>query len=782
MTPRRSVLAVLILCVLCVSVVSFSVCRREPARVVYDLAGRMAVAGRWSSREVVLFGTPGAEPQQAEGFYREAPGENERFLWSRGESEVSLTWPAPQARAAVLEMAPYRGVKQQSVEVRLNGAPVAHFGLNDTRHRYRLELPSQAQRAGENRLRFVFAQTASPSDQAGSLDRRQLAAAFYSLTVGPDGDAALEDLLRRDAPAPFAATETGGVPALVQVGPSVLRYALALPEDPVLRFTPELHPSARAAAASALLRVTVRGEGAQEREVWRGQVGTGSRRAEVAVDLPGRAGDVVELGLHVAGAGTERFAWVLWRAPRVMGRSAAALLADAGEPPPEPERARGLRERLRGSNVVLVVLDAARAGNLGAYGYPRPTTPEIDRIAADGVVFQRAYTPAVYTLGAMSSLWTSQYPDRHHAEVSYADRLPADRLTLAQALGGRGVHTAGFVANAMAGTLFGFDRGFAEFHEVYRAFPEVGSRAESFRRLLPQWLEANAQRPFFAYVHFREPHFPYDPPAPFPARFGPDAPLGVEQRRDRAWYTDVNQGRVKPTPAEVDHLRRLYDANLAYVDQEVGALRAALEQAGLWDRTVMLIMADHGEQLYEHGYVSHSAQVFEQSVHVPLVLRLPAGRGPRGQRLDGLVDLLDVAPTVLDVFGGPGDGEAARQFQGRSLLGLIEGGPGKPAVVSRTVWERPVYALRDARFKLVHDTRTGQSRLFDLSSDPGEERDLAAAQPLRAAWYRQSLLHWLGQLGEGAARAAGGGGGAAALTPEQCENLKTLGYIHAGCR
>jgi arylsulfatase A-like enzyme len=750
---------------------------------VYDLAERMPVAERWSSREVVLFGTPAAEPQQAEGFYREGPGDGERFLWSRGESELSLNWPQPQARAAVLEMAPYRGVKAQAVEVRLNGAQVAHFSLNDTRHRYRLELPPQAQRAGDNRLRFVFAETASPSQAAGNPDRRQLAAAFYSLTVGPLGDAGLEDLLRRDAPPPFATTETGGVPALVQVGPSVLRYALALPRDAELRFTPELHPAARAAAASALVRVTVQTEGGAEREVWRGQVGTGSKRAEVAVGLPGRKGDVVQLGLHVAGAGSERFAWVVWKAPRVLGRSGAALIGTdvSGTASPETEGARRLREQLRGSKVVLVVLDAARADRFGAYGYGRATTPEVDRIASEGVVFERAYTPAVYTLGAMSSLWTSQYPDRHHAEVSYADRLPADRLTLSQVLGARGVHTAGFVANLMAGRLLGFDRGFSEFHEVHGLFPELGSRAESFRRVLPQWFQAHRDRPFFAYVHFREPHFPYDPPPPFNTRFGPDGPLDVGQRRDKAWYTDLNQGRVVPTPEQVEHLRRLYDGNLAYVDREVGELRRALEAAGLWDRTVILIMADHGEQLYEQGYVSHSAQVYEQSVRIPLIVRLPAGRGPRGVRLSGLVDLLDVAPTVLDVFGGSADGPAAREFQGRSLLDVMTGGPGKSATLSRTVWDRPVYALRDARYKLVHDTRTGQGRLFDLPADPAEQRDVSAAQPLRAAWYRQSLLQWLGRLGEGSARAAPTQG-AQALTPEQCANLKSLGYTHAGCK
>ncbi len=140
-----------------------------------------------------------------------------------------------------------------------------------------------------------------------------------------------------------------------------------------------------------------------------------------------------------------------------------------------------LRKGLAGSNVLLIILDAGRAQQFGCYGYPRATTPEIDRIAAEGVVFERVYTPSVYTLGAMSSLWTSQYPDRHHGDVSFNAKLPKDRLTLAELLSAQGIHTGGFVANAVAGRLFGFDRGFADFHEVLSTLGSSGARLPAGR-------------------------------------------------------------------------------------------------------------------------------------------------------------------------------------------------------------------------------------------------------------------------------------------------------------
>jgi arylsulfatase A-like enzyme len=760
-------------------VASLTGCPGSQKQVVYDLAERVRVAERWSSREVFLFGTSANEPHQVEGFYREGGRlEGDPYVWSKGEAELSLVFPEVRARTAVLDLAPYRGVKSQSVEVRLNGDPLTRLALNDDRHRYRLSLPAEAQKTGENRLRFVFLETGSPARDTGSADRRELAAAFYSLTVGAAEDPGVEDLLGRDAPHPFAVEPSGGIPVLSQVGPSVVRYAVKLPRQAELRFTPDLDPRARAAAGAAHFRVTAETRAGEEKEIWSQVVGAGDPKPkEVAVRLPGSAGDIVRVGLQVGAPASGRFAWGRWRAPRILGRPDLASSASRRSAE-EEARADGLRKSLSGVSVVYVVLDAARARQLGCYGYSRATTPEIDRIAAEGIVFERAFTPAVYTLGAMSSVWTSQYPDRHHAEISYADRLPAGRLILSEALGALGVGSAGFVLNPMAGKALGFERGFSEFVEVFSVAPESGSRGEGLRRVLPQWLAGRRGSRFFAYVHFREPHFPFNPGPPFDTQFGPDAPLTVQQRQDKTWYTDVNQKRVTPTPEQIAHLVRLYDGNLAYVDREVALLRQALEQAGLWDQTVLIISADHGEQLYEHGYISHSAQVYEESVNVPLIVRFPAGKGPRGTRVKELVDLLDLGPTVMDVFGLRGQGSWEKAFQGQSLLPVIAGAKGKPAVLSRTVWERPVYALRDARFKYIFDTRTGEGRLFDLEQDPGEMRDVQASQPLRAAYYRESVQQWVGSLSD---EAEGSGPSTGTMTREQCEQLKALGYTHVDC-
>lgn len=744
--------------------------------VAYDLAERAPFAERWSSREVVAFGTPAAEPYLADGFHREGAGE--AFVWSRREAELAFQWPAVEARSAVVELLPYAGAGPQRAEVVVNDTPVAAFNLNDSRHRYPFPIPAAAQRAGDNRVRFRFTADASPSERdPANPDRRRLAAAFSLLAVAPATDAGLDDLLGRGAPDLLEAGVEGGVPRVLQVGPSVVRHGIRLPGSAELRFTPDLHPSARAAGAVAVFRVTVEARGGAERELWSRAVrATDPPPKEVSVTLPGEPGDVVRLGLWVGAGGSGRFAWGLWKAPRVLGTGGGAGLEAPA--PSAVDRARGeeLRRGLAGSNVVLVILDAGRARSLGCYGYPRATTPEIDRIAAEGVVFESVYSAAVYTLGSMSSVWTSQHPDRHHSEVSFSARLPKDRLTLAEVLSAQGVATGGFVANAVAGRAFGFDRGFAEFRELYREFPEIGTRGDVFRKALPGFLSRHRDGPFFAYLHFREPHFPYDPEPPFDTRFGPEGPIARAQRRQTGWITELNQGRRKPAPDEIEHLVRLFDGNLAFADREVGELRRALEREGLWDRTVFVVSADHGEELFEHGWIGHNVHLYEPSIHVPLVVRFPKGRGPAGVRVKALADLLDLAPTIADVFGALGQAGSDREFQGRSLLDVAAGAPGKPFVLSRTVWDRPRYALRDERWKFLYDTRTGEGRLFDLGSDPGERRDLVPAEPVLTSYYRQALHATIARL---AAR-RGPGGETFEPTGDQRENLCALGYLDCG--
>jgi arylsulfatase A-like enzyme len=569
-----------------------------------------------------------------------------------------------------------------------------------------------------------------------------MAAVLFSITV------ARESSTPRSTPALSIEGER-----LASGLPGAWRFTARLPADARMRF----EPSPEHGATS---EVIVRESGRPERIVWSGTKHSGP--TDVALGL--RAEGLVQVVLRSRGGGA---GW--GKAAVVAGRGADPLREPPGPEPVDP-RAGTVRRALAGSNVLYVILDAAGARHFSTYGYERRTTPEIDRIASEGVVFENARTVASFTLLAMASTWTSSLPDAHHNGVPYGAPLPKDRLTLAELLGANGIHTAGFVSNGVAGAGFALDRGFAEFDEVFKRF---GSYAPAYRRVLPAWLDQNASRRFFAYVHFREPHFAYDPPPPFDTLFGPDAPLTREIKTKYDWITDVNWGRVKPTPAQLEHLVRLYDGNLASVDHELGEVRRMLEAKGLWDRTLVIVTADHGDHLYEHGYVGHLDQVYEPALHIPLVVKFPKGAGPSGTRVGALVDTLDMAPTIADAFGLLGRGGSDRAFSGRSLLPVALGAPGKVAVLSRCAGEQPKYALVSGSLKLVYHTARDAGELYDLAADPGETNDLAAARPLEAEYFRQTIRRWVMGLREGPASVSA----ETRLSDDQRENLRALGYV-----
>jgi len=364
------------------------------------------------------------------------------------------------------------------------------------------------------------------------------------------------------------------------------------------------------------------------------------------------------------------------------------------------------------------VLDAARARSFSCYGYARETTPRIDRLARGALLFENAFSAAPYTRAAMTTLWTSREPGEPGTRKA---------LRLSELLAAQGIHAAGVVGNPNAGALLAFDRGFAEFHEVDDPTRE---RAETLLPTVDRILETRRGGPLFLYVHVREPHFPYDPPPPFGGRFGVPTLLPREAALDPDWLPSLNR-RGGPNPHEAADLTRLYDANLAYADDVVGRLRDRLAAAGRWAETALIVTADHGEAVGEHGFVGHNEQVYEESTRIPLIVRRPGleafgAAGPK--RVGALASLLDLAPTVAGLFGLPPEVATRAGFRGRSLVAPDFAEGAERALMTSSAGDRPAFALRDHRTTLIVSSK-GRAQLFDRQADPGETRDLAAAQP-----------------------------------------------------
>lgn len=721
-------------------------CARSPATVRYDLARDAELAELRLPEGIEVRLAPPAVVRAGLKLLRQR-GEDEDVPDARHERSAFVSWRGLAPREAVLDL---QTRTKGEAAVFLNDIALARLPLAAGRQRYPLALPPEAQARRYNRIRVVFPEHAElHSMRVGSADARLGAAG------SPDEPPLLD--LRPDS----------SLPTLGQAGPSALRFALRLPEAAELRFTPAALGDA---GGGARMRVSFEPADGAERDLWSGDLALPGSTNEVAIRLPAVPGSLARVSLHVDSQGR-----AAWRAPRVLGRSGGDGLVAPTRSAAEEQRADALRRSLAGSNVLLVVLDAASAHHFHCYGYERATTPEIDRLAAEGVLFEQAYTPAVYTLSAIASLWTSLHHEQHHSGVRHSEPLPAGPLTVPELLQVRGVHTAGFVSNPSAGRPFGLHKGFAEFHELYREGGRfVGvPRAEAFRPYLERFLaERRGGGRFLAYVHFLEPHFPYDPKPPFRTLFGPDVPLPESARRSQDWIRAVNSG-AEATPAQRDHLVRLYDGNLAAVDHELGRIRAMLESSGLLDRTVLIVSADHGEALGEHGFIGHAPQVYEEAVHIPLIVRFPKGTTAAGMRLSGFVDLLDLGPTILDLFG-IGWPLGVPRLEGRSVLPMVAGAPGKPSVLSRSMAERPVFGLREGRYKFVHSLRDGESELYDLAADPREKSDLADAEPLMVEFYRQALYRWLDGLERTRTVPAAT---PSPLSDEDRAALRALGYV-----
>src|SRR5258705_10473718 len=319
-----------------------------------------------------------------------------------------------------------------------------------------------------------------------------------------------------------------------------------------------------------------------------------------------------------------------------------------------------------GMNVVLISLDTVRADHLGCYGYHRKTTPNIDSVAKRGVVFERAQSPSSWTLPVHMSVFTSLYPSFHGVErgAEWFSGLPKSERTMAQYLKDEGFATAALVSNPFLDAHWGFDRGF----DLY-ARHDVDAAAQSDMASL--WLQWQAYRSrlgparsnFFLFVHYNDAHSPPNAPAAFPEKF----PVEKTASEDAVREGGPCAPKSRPRPLEgMDEARSLYDADINFVDTHLGRLFQALEDLGLTGSTLLILMADHGEEFGEHGMIKHKLTLYEEVLRVPLIVTYPAALAP-GQRIEESVSLLDILPTVLDTAGQ----KIPSKLQGISLLPFL---------------------------------------------------------------------------------------------------------------
>ena len=417
-------------------------------------------------------------------------------------------------------------------------------------------------------------------------------------------------------------------------------------------------------------------------------------------------------------------------------------------------------------DIVLIVLDAARADHFSCYGYERNTSPNIDALAAEGLVFENAFATAPYTSCSMPTMVTG-LSFRDHGVLTQNQVLDESITTLAEVLQDAGYRTSCYSANPNNALGRGTGQGCELFEELWRnSRPEVAIDPYRVSASGLARLAEGSEQPEFMMLHYVPPHEPYAPAAGFDI-FGDPAYDGAYDGT-RETVLGIDTGQLDPTPADMAEVVSLYDGNLLTGDDAVGQVLEALKARDRWDNTVVLVVSDHGEAFGEHGRMSHNNTVYDEMLRVPFVLRLPGGRVPDFVDTQGLVSLEDVVPTLLGLAGIV----PPRPLSGVDLLASRS--PRKRGVVARSAHDPPLLGYRTSRWKLV--TGRGVNELYDVDRDPGEMRNLVETfeeGSLETSMCLRSLLDV--ELYRPSLGAAAGEG--VELSEDDVETLRSLGYI-----
>ena len=395
-------------------------------------------------------------------------------------------------------------------------------------------------------------------------------------------------------------------------------------------------------------------------------------------------------------------------------------------------------------NILLITLDTTRADHLGCYGYPQARTPHLDGLAQKGIRFARVYCPSPLTLPSHCSILSGLYPLAHGVRNN-GHELRRGIKTLAEIMSGHGYSTAAFVSAFSVDSRFGIDRGFGVYDDAFRSESPLKSenaerRAEETFARFSRWLENSGPNKFFAWVHYYDPHLPYDPPSP---------------------YSQESSGRP-------------YDGEIAYMDHYVGAILERLKEKGILERTLIVVAGDHGEGLGDKVETGHGIFLYEETLRVPLIFSNPR-IFPRSRVVESAVRLVDVAPTILEIAGLSGE---AAGMQGQSLIDRMNGKTRKDLdSLVETFYPRDNFGWSElvglvaGPWKMIQAPRP---ELYDLEKDPGENQNIFESSTQKARELSAELGQEILRLSAGSTAERG----AAPSKAEDLERLKSLGYVN----
>jgi arylsulfatase A-like enzyme len=660
--------------------------------------------------------------------------------WSPAGERATMTFRTPARSGSTLEVgflqrnaAP---IKRHQVEVRLNGGAVGSFNTATGAVSHRLFLPpGLLTELNQVELRFEPAVEERPEELQGYLSL---------VSFGIQQDDRLSEPVRG-----FSSAQLREGEELTIQRPGVLVVPWKIP------------------ALAEELKLEAEG------------LGSGNTTLEIFALL--EDGDPVELlrtvlkpgrkarhSMQISRMQGERVTLCLQFLPSARGEGAriGELWVESGSPEPEDAATvKSLPAFVRRPDILLVVLDAARGDRFPGWDYPREVMPNLEELSQSSLSFRNAFTECPTTSCSIPALVTG-VPFLPGGEVGRGQKLSDEVTTLAEYLRQMGYSTVGFSATPNNSASRNLDQGFDTFRELWgRGNPDHGPFNMS--RLAIEVIQSQPRdEPLFLQLHYLPPHQPYAPGPEFDRFTDPEyrGPIRPHMSLD-----PINDGRLMPSASDLEHLIGLYDGNLLLADYVVGQVFAALRSAGRFENTLIVITSDHGEAFMEHGMVNHNTTLFDEMLHVPLIIRLPNGDVPAEIDRNRLASTLDVVPTVLGYLGTP----SSASLGGVDLLHTRPDPRDPRMLFLRTSHlKHRMVAARTRKWKQISWPRLHVQMLFDLEVDPREEDNLVSSHPYVYAGMGLRLrTHMI----EAAARRLEAE--EMEVTAEEEEALRALGYL-----
>ncbi|HIF63436.1 MAG TPA: hypothetical protein EYG16_10050 [Deltaproteobacteria bacterium] len=461
----------------------------------------------------------------------------------------------------------------------------------------------------------------------------------------------------------------------------------------------------------------------------------------------------------------------------------AALPGSAG--PANTTNLKGFSPVYDKPNVLLISLDSLRADHVSAYGYHRATTPALEKLAADGIRFDNAISTSSWTLPTHLTMFTSRY-QLSHGVVHDTNVLDPGIPVLGEIMKAAGYSTAGFVSAPYVAAMYGYARGMDEYLDLsaaheHRSLARKAIVAPDINANALRWLDQHADEPFFLFLHYFDIHYDYVPPAPYDTMFDP----GYEGEMDGTDFIERKDVNRNMPARDLEHILALYDGEIRFTDEHVGRVLARIDELGLRDNTLVIVVSDHGDEFFEHGNKGHHRTLYQEVLRVPLIVRLPDGRWA-GESVSRQASLVDILPTIMDVAGLDGP----PVMEGLSLLELRAATPrSRERAVYGEFFDKRGFNLQIARrlptsktiqhFNRITHPKKAPVEYYDLARDAEEQHDLAEERREELRVELDGMGHWSEQrwraqqhtLRESQADTR------VELDSETLERLKSLGYV-----